>query len=67
MIGKNYLQFFFNALRTLFMQKFDHRKETLSILPLMPDPSSAFGHSPSLSLDKAIVEYSPLPLSPCQG
>lgn len=24
-------------------------KNHLSILPLMPDPSSAFGHSPSLS------------------
>lgn len=49
------------------MQKFDLGKEILSKLPLMPDPNSAFDHLPSLSLDMAIVEYSPLSLSRSQG
>lgn len=49
------------------MQKFDLGKEILSKLPLMPDPNSAFDHLPSLTLDMAIVEYSPLSLSLCQG
>lgn len=64
MICKNYIQMYKEPYpcKNLILGK-----EKLSKLPLMPDPNSAFGHSPSLSLDMAIVEYSPLSLSLCQG